>query len=323
MNVALLGSIAADQGARLRRLVTSAVHVTDLPDQSTPEHKAEVLAKAEVVITLHLAADTAPMPQLKLLQVAGAGYDAIARSALPPGATVCNAHGHEAPISEYVFAAMLLFATQVREAEASFRQGSWAMSGRTNAPFVEELYGKTIGILGMGKVGEAVAHRAAAFGMRVIACSRRRTASDAISAVFPLAAVGTFLSECDYVVVSCALDSETHNLIDRAQFDSMKQSAVLINIARGTIVNEEALYESLRSRRIKGAAIDTWYSYPSAANPNAAPSRFPFAALSNVIMTPHSSAWTAGMIERRWRTIAENVDRMATGQPLLNVVYQT
>ena len=87
--------------------------------------------------------------------------------------------------------------------------------------------------------------------------------------------------------------------------------------------DETALYEALRDRTIGGAVLDTWYQYPTREHESVRPSRYPFHELANVIMTPHSSAWTEGMIERRWTTIAENIRRLAGGQPLLNVVHTT
>ena len=100
----------------------------------------------------------------------------------------------------------------------------------------------------------------------------------------------------------------------------MKPSAFLINIARGQVVDEDALYAALRDRRIAGAAIDVWWQYPDAAEPNRRGSRHPFHELPNVIVTPHNSGWTAGMVRRRWDEIADNLDRFVRGAPLINIV---
>jgi phosphoglycerate dehydrogenase-like enzyme len=97
---------------------------------------------------------------------------------------------------------------------------------------------------------------------------------------------------------------------------------VLINVARGDIVAEEALYAALRDKTIAGAVLDTWYVYPSSAEPDPYPSRFPFHELDNLIMTPHASGWTDKLLDRRWRVMAENLDRLAAGQELRNMVHQ-
>ena len=102
----------------------------------------------------------------------------------------------------------------------------------------------------------------------------------------------------------------------------MKENAVIINIARGALIDEQALFEACKSRRIAGAVIDTWYCYPKQGESHCEPANLPFKALENVIMTPHASAWTEGLRPRRCRLIAENLDRLARDEPLLNVVRQ-
>jgi phosphoglycerate dehydrogenase-like enzyme len=103
----------------------------------------------------------------------------------------------------------------------------------------------------------------------------------------------------------------------------MKRSALLVNIARGAIVDEDALYAALCDGTIGAAAIDVWWQYPDAAAPKRRGSRHPFHELPNVIMTPHCSGWTSGMVRRRWDEIAENLRRFVRGQPLANLVTTT
>jgi phosphoglycerate dehydrogenase-like enzyme len=131
------------------------------------------------------------------------------------------------------------------------------------------------------------------------------------------------LGECDIVVLSCALTPETTGLIDGGRLAAMKPSAFLINLARGAIAEEEALYRALHDGVIGGAALDTWWRYPSASDPAPRPSRYPFHELPNVIMTPHCSPRTDGTIERRSRDVARNIDRFVRGEPLENVVATT
>jgi phosphoglycerate dehydrogenase-like enzyme len=102
----------------------------------------------------------------------------------------------------------------------------------------------------------------------------------------------------------------------------MKPTAVIINVARGTLIDEKALFEACRKRTIGGAVIDTWYRYPRQGVLCGEPSAYPFRELDNVIMTPHASGWTEGLLPRRCRFIAANLDRLARNEPLLNVVRQ-
>ena len=131
-----------------------------------------------------------------------------------------------------------------------------------------------------------------------------------------------FLSGVDFAVICCSLTPQTNGLLDRARLSQMKPTGVVINVSRGAIVAEDALFEALRDRTIGGAVLDAWYRYPSRDDLNARPSKHPFHELDNVYMTPHSSAWTLPMVERRWATIAANLDRLDRGEPLENVVRQ-
>ena len=103
-------------------------------------------------------------------------------------------------------------------------------------------------------------------------------------------------------------------------FAAMRASAVILNVGRGPTIDERALYEALKDRRIAGAIIDTWYSYPTPNQPNTLPSKLPFHELPNIVMTPHMSGWTTGTINRRKQTIADNIRRRADGKPCVNVV---
>jgi phosphoglycerate dehydrogenase-like enzyme len=112
-------------------------------------------------------------------------------------------------------------------------------------------------------------------------------------------------------------------LIDARRLALMKGSAFLVNIARGAVVDEDAIYAALRDRVIGGAALDVWWQYPNAAEPDRRPSRYPFHELPNVVMTPHCSGWTEGMVARRWAEVAGNINRFVRGEPLENVVLTT
>jgi phosphoglycerate dehydrogenase-like enzyme len=131
------------------------------------------------------------------------------------------------------------------------------------------------------------------------------------------------LPECDYVVLCTALGPETEELIDARRLALMKPSAFLVNIARGAIVDEGAIYAALRDRTIGGAALDVWWRHPDATDPERRPSRYPFHELPNVIMTPHCSGWTEGMVARRWAEVAGNINRFVRGEPLQNIVVTT
>jgi phosphoglycerate dehydrogenase-like enzyme len=130
-----------------------------------------------------------------------------------------------------------------------------------------------------------------------------------------------FMSLADAVVVSLPLTENTQGLVDARAIASMRPDAVLINVGRGAVIDEKALYEALAARRIGGAVIDTWYQYPTPTQPECAPSQYDFSALDNVLMTPHMSGWTAGTVRRRQETLADNIERLSRDEPLINVLY--
>lgn len=324
MEVALLGTLACEQRERLAATTGGAFGLIPLPDEAGAEEVAAVLSRVPAMVTMHYDRSMPPAPRLGLLQVGGTGYDGIDLAYLPPGATVCNAYGHEVPIAEYVMVAMLEWCSRFMDAERSLRvEGHWRLGGRTAGPYQDELAGKTVGILGLGRIGRALAPRARAMDTTVIACSRSLGDLPAsVSWATGPEGVDEFLRRSDFVVVTCALTPETRGLLDRRRFGLMKPTAVVINVSRGAIIDEEALYHALRDRVIGGAVIDAWYQYPTRSDLTIRPSRFPFHELGNIYMTPHSSAWTRGMIERRWHEIADNLGRFSRGEPLLNVVHR-
>lgn len=289
-------------------------------EQDPKEDLARALADADVLISMAWNPGFPPAPELKLIQVPGTGYESVDFAAVPEGVAVCNAYGHAEGMAEYTLLGMLAWCHRFYEADRTFRLGSWEYSGRMNGPINEELYGKTLGIVGFGSIGRALAERAKPFGMKVIAINRtKREAPACVDAWLGLDKLDETLPKLDYIVVAAALGPQTQGLIGRAQFEKMKPSAVLINVGRGAIVEEAALFDALKSRRIRGATIDVWYgSYPSKDNPRAAPASLPFHALDNLYMTPHTSGWTTGMIDRRWTEIADNLDRLAREEPLRN-----
>ena len=131
------------------------------------------------------------------------------------------------------------------------------------------------------------------------------------------------LPQCDVVVIAAGLGPETSRLIDARRLGLMKPSAFLINIGRAGILDEAALYAALNDNQIGGAALDVWWQYPDVAEPERRPSRYPLHELPNVIMTPHCSGWTEGMVARRWAEVADNIARFVRGEPLINIVTTT
>jgi phosphoglycerate dehydrogenase-like enzyme len=183
-----------------------------------------------------------------------------------------------------------------------------------------ELGNQTIGLLGFGHIGKAIAARAKAFGMQVHAANRSAVASPLVDKYFALDDLQNFMGSADALVVSLPLLASTTSIVNASALAAMRPDAVIVNVGRGPVIDEQALFDSLAARRIGGAIIDTWYNYPTPAQGECAPSRLDFASLPNLVMTPHMSGWTTGTIHRRQVTMADNIGRLAAGRELINVV---
>jgi phosphoglycerate dehydrogenase-like enzyme len=321
LRVAFAGTFPASLEQPVRRHLTA-------PCEIVVASEADILPMLpgiEVLVTMGLTAEMArAATHLKLVQVPGAGVERVDRSALPAGALLANAYGHEVGIAEYVIGAMLALTREFSRLDAALRQGDWPSQwavGTPPPPVWPELAGRTLGILGYGRIGQNIARRARAFDMEVCAIRRDigQSMEDDLALLGGPDILGKVLERSDYVAVSMPASPETIGWIGAAQLRLMKPSAYLINVARAEIVDEDALYQALARRAIAGAALDVWYRYPREPGVTA-PATRPFRELPNVLMTPHVSGWTNGMLEARAKLIAENIRRIARDELPLNLI---
>lgn len=294
-----------DRGLELR--------VVDPKDAKTLEG---ALADAEVVISAALSSRLIrACKHLRLLVCPAAGTDLIDRAALPADVRIVKGSGHEIPMAEYVIGCLVALRQHLFESDAALRRGHWKYGFLGDGGTLDELHGSALGMIGFGGIGSAVARRALAFGMRCAAVTLHPTAQRAqtselefLGALAESADVDRLVSWCDALVLCCELSETTRGMLDARRFGLMKHSAVVVNIARGPVAPEKDFYDALASGRIAGAAIDVWYRYPPDAN---LPSDLPFQDLRNVIMTPHSSAWTKPTKQRRVAAIAAAINEFA------------
>jgi phosphoglycerate dehydrogenase-like enzyme len=322
MRIVFHGENAASFSAGFADLLGGDADVRVLPDMLGAAD-ARAYAEAEAIIGVKFDGGL-PLPsQLRLFHVPGAGYDAVDLALLPAGAQVCNCFGHEQAIAEYVMSALLARDIPLADADQKLRRGDWAYWAGAPERIHGEIAGKTIGLLGFGHIGKAIARRAKAFEMTVHVANRSPVAtSDLVDRAFTLDRLDAFWGSADAIVVSVPLTPETKGLVGTAAFAAMRRDAVVFNVGRGPTIDEAALYAALKDNRIGGAVIDTWYRYPGPADANPLPASLPFHELPNIVMTPHMSGWTSGTISRRQKTIADNIERCFSGQPLVNLVRE-
>lgn len=321
MRIVFHGENAASFSRGFSDLVGSAADIRLLPDMLGVGVDQRAYAEADVIIGVKLDASLPRPSRLKLFHVPGAGYDAVDLGLLPATASLCNCFGHEQAIAEYVMSALLARHVPLADADQRLRRGDWAYWAGAPERIHGEIAGKTIGLLGFGHIGKAIARRAKAFEMNVVVANRSAVApSETVDRAFTLDRLTEFWGTADAIVVSLPLTAETKGLVGQAAFAAMRPDAVIFNVGRGPLLDEQALYDALKSNRIGGAVIDTWYRYPDAADAHPLPATLPFHELSNIVMTPHMSGWTGGTIKRRQQTIADNVRRSFAGEPLVNLV---
>ena len=320
MKIVFHGHNANSFRAGIEARLPPGLSLVDLPDLLTDPADRAHYANAEVVVGVRLDASMPRPERARLFHTPAAGTDAIDMRCLPSACTVCNCFGHEYAIAEYVMAALLLRHVPLAQADADLRQQRWTFYAGHHNALRTELGDQTLGVLGFGHIGQAVAARAKAFGMRVHAVNRSPIRSTIVDRAFDLSALDAFMASVDIVVVTLPLADTTRSLVGCQALAAMRPDAVLVNVGRGAVVDESALFDALQSGRLASAIIDTWYQYPDASRGACAPSQLDFASLPNVLMTPHMSGWTHGTVRRRQQTLVDNITRLVRGEPLENVV---
>jgi phosphoglycerate dehydrogenase-like enzyme len=322
VRIFLVGEAAEHRDDLVAHLAEPA-EIIDLPraaaDSADHDHH---LTADDVVVSLRFHRPQ-PAPRFGLLHVPGAGLDQIDLHALHPDTLVANVFEHEGPIGEFVLARLLEWEIRAEALQRNFGSENWSTAYRARGPH-GELAGKTMGLIGYGRIGRAIAARAVAFGIRVVAVDDHAAAAglDGVD-LRPTAALPDVQTYADYLVVACPLTEATTGLVDAEALARMRRDAVLVNVSRGPIVDQWALYAALRDGSIGGAILDVWYRYPGSDDDVVAPADAPLWELPNAWCTPHCSAWTTELPRRRYALIADNVNRLAAGQPLRNVISRS
>ncbi len=251
------------------------------------------------------------MPRLRWLHVAGAGVDSdLVPSVVEGDVIVTRTRGnHPRPMSEWVMMQILAVTKRLPEFMRAQTASEWRP---LDVPYT--ISGRTLGIIGYGEIGQALAVRARAFGMRVVGLRRHPRPAAELDACYGPAQLDTLLAESDYVALLTPLTPETRGLIGAAQLAAMKPTAWLINLARGEVTDEAALLRALQDGTLAGAALDVFTEEPL-------PATSPFWRLPNVLLTPHN----AGVKDPAVAAMAvdqflENLGRYARGEPPRNQV---
>ena len=282
----------------------------DMPESADFD---EEVGEAQAIFSLGLPVDILDRaPRLRWVQGLGAGVDYYERSGLfNSRVTITNSGGVNArAIAEFVALLMLQHVKNFRDRLQAQREHRWSRY------INDELRGTTVGIIGAGHIAQAVAHLAKAFGMRVLATRRNFAAGQALpnfDELFPAGRLHGMLGQSDWVVAAMNLSSETRRMLGEAEFRAMKPGAYFINVARGGVVDQDALLRALTAGHLGGAALDVF-------DPEPMPPDEAFWDLPNVVITAHNSGGLRDLSARSTALFCENLRRFIDGEPLANVV---
>jgi phosphoglycerate dehydrogenase-like enzyme len=276
------------------------------------ERRAELGPRVEVAIGMLPLPDLRALPKLRWLQQTGAGADWLLRAPdIAQGPLiVTNASGvHAIPIAEHILALMFTLSRRIHRFVRAQQSHEWFRRGRLG-----ELEGSTLGIVGLGAIGAKTAEKARGLGMRVLGL-RRNPAKTCpyVERMYGPEGLGELLAQSDWVALAAALTPETQHLIGEKELRQMKPSAYLINIARGSVIDEAALVRALQEEWIAGAGLDVFEREPL-------PSDSPLWDMRNVVITPHFAGMTPYYSDRVIEIFCDNLQRYRRGEELRNVV---
>jgi len=299
------------------RLLDELPPETSLAVGNSPEAFEGMAPEADVILNWSGSADLLRRVflmcrRLRWVHVRSAGLDSVLFPELVESPVpLTNGSGvFSPPLGEFALGAILYFAKDFRRMIRSQEAGVWDQFD------MPEIAGQTVGIVGYGDIGRAVATRVRPMGMRVLAVKRHIGLYNADPLVDKLYRPGDRLEmipRCDYLVACAPLTAETRGMIGAPEFAAMKPEAVVINIGRGPVIDEAAMVRALSAGRIKGAALDVFDAEPLAAG-------HPLYSLKNVLLSPHCADHTPDWLERGMRFFLEQFERFRTGEPLVNVV---
>jgi phosphoglycerate dehydrogenase-like enzyme len=299
--------------------------------KSISELPPELLATTDILYTAGLVPEPDAVPRLRWIQANFAGVDSLLAQPLLAAEDIIlttTSGIHATTMAEHIFAMMLAFARKIPLLLRYQQKAEWSPD-RSSLFLPRELRGATLGIAGYGSIGRELARLAKAFGMSVLATKRDVMHPAAINEyaepgtgdpegtcverLYPPEATKSMAALCDFLVVLVPLTPDTRAIINQEVFDAMKETAILINVARGGVIDEEALIRALQSGQIAGAALDVFNQEPL-------PPSSPLWKLDNVIISPHIAGNTSHYLESAAAVFVENLERYLSNKDLLNRV---
>lgn len=290
------------------------------------DEQKKQISKAEVIVGGELTEEDLRIAKnLKLFQIPFAGVDKVNLEVFKkfPKIMICNTHGNNHAVSEHAICLLLALAKNLVNNDRDLRKGKW--HGFVTKETTIQLHGKNLGIIGLGSIGLEIAKKALSFGMNIYAIKRSFQKGEKLDKKYGLTFLGDHeqleyvIEKSDFIIIAVPLTAKTENMINGNILKLMK-GKFIINIGRGNVINEKALYQNLKNGNLAGAAIDTWYQYPNKSHREVIPSKYPFHELSNIIMTPHNAGYSDRAIEENILSVYKNIVRVFYGEEPKNKV---
>lgn len=293
--------------------------------ERTVEAMLEQGSDAEILLSGNVQGDfIRKATKLRMIQSLGAGIDKIDLDAVRErdDLIVCNSHVNSAEVAEYAISLLLAATKNIIPSDRELRAGNWIH--RWGGPVHNlEIRGKKVLIIGLGHIGADIAKRLRSFDVIIVAATFSGGSRNAelVDQVVRINEIKPQAEDSDFIILCLPLTEESKNLVDREFLSWMKPTSVLVNISRGQIIEEQALYKALKERQIHSAALDVWWRYPSKWRGTAVPpADIPFHELDNIVMTPHRAAYSEN-IRRDLNVFAcENILRFIRGETPLNII---
>ena len=321
MKALYISDVGEEELSLLNGLVAADIEVVALP----PDMKEEALGRAgefEIVVGARVDREfLGKAANLKYFVIPFAGIPPQDLEVLPdfPHLTILNSHFNARHVAEHAWALLLASVKRLCPVHEKLRRGDW--TPRYEHKWSGAITGGTLLIVGYGSLGRAVARIAKAFEVKVSAVKRTPGNAPEIDFLGTLSDLPTLLPESDFIIVTLPGTEATKNLMGKREFGLVKPGAHIVNVGRGTVIEEDALYDALKEGKVAGAGIDTWWVYPKNkdARSNTFPSNRHLWEFENVVFSPHRASHVRGREKDRMRDLAGILNSIARGAPI-NVV---
>lgn len=313
----ILSIMEIDESARLRLIQSLEPGWEYRPESEISEDELELVEVLLFGRTIDVE-KLRPLKNLRMMQSFAAGVDQVDFTAIPKDVIVCsNAGAFGGPIAEFILGAVISLGRNFELHDNELRSGKFI-----KRPVGVYLRGKTIGVLGTGGIGQGVAQLAKSFGMRTIGINTSGGAVHGFDEITTMGRLDSVLKRSDVIVIALPLTLKTRNLLGRAEFQLVKPTCIVVNVARGAIINQEALYDFLRNNPDSRAALDVWWTYPKPGD-EAFVQDYPISSLPNVLSSPHNCDGVEEQLKLGSDGAVDNIIRYITkSEPLKGVVHR-